>query len=270
MNADPHDLLGAFAQALRNPTLPAPPGLRCWNGSDPAHRLAVHRNTMLLSLTRALGETFPVLQRALGADGFAALARAFIAVHPPRSPVLAAYGDELPAFLAAAPAAARRPWLPDLARLEQLRVLACNAADALPLPDETIPAQLAQPAALPGARLRLHPSLAVCSSEHAVVSLWLAWQDGEGNAALSTAGEAAVVLRDGDDVLVLKVPAHAASCVQALAAGATLELAAQAAATVATTTDAAPGAQHWTLADTLALLIRHHAIVGWQPGAVPA
>ena len=76
-----------------------------------------------------------------------------------------------------------------------------------------------------------------------------------------------MVLRDGDEVLVLRVPSAAACCVQALGDGQTLQAAVQ---TATASADPAPDTEPWAMADTLALLIRHNAIVGWQPGSAPA
>ena len=51
-----------FAQALLDPSVRAPGGLRSWNGSDVQGRLAVHRNNVVGSLIDALATTFPAGQ----------------------------------------------------------------------------------------------------------------------------------------------------------------------------------------------------------------
>lgn len=48
----------AIAAALLDPAQPCPPGLTTWNGSDPAHRFAVYRNNVIVSLVDALADTF--------------------------------------------------------------------------------------------------------------------------------------------------------------------------------------------------------------------
>src|SRR5262245_48093331 len=83
---------------------------------DPRQRVQIYRNHLRISLREALAATFPVIRRLVGEDYFAAVARAFVERHPPRSPVLAEYGADLPAFLAEAPNAPA--YLPDVARLE--------------------------------------------------------------------------------------------------------------------------------------------------------
>ena len=81
-----------FAAALLDAGLPPPPGLRAWNGSDPARRFGVYRNNVIVSLVGALGDTFPVVRRLVGDDFFDAMAGVHVRAHPPASPVLAHYG----------------------------------------------------------------------------------------------------------------------------------------------------------------------------------
>ena len=53
MNPHPNPLQPDWAAALLDPERPPPPGLRAWNGSDPARRFAVHRNNVVASLVSA-------------------------------------------------------------------------------------------------------------------------------------------------------------------------------------------------------------------------
>ena len=165
-----------FVRALLDPTLPAPPGLATWNGSDPALRFAVYRNNVVVSLVAALADTFPVVRELVGADFFTAMARLYVAEQPPSSPVLAHYGDGFADWVGQFEPAAAVPYLADIARLERARVRAYHAADAPLLGADTIAAQLADPERLPAARLQLHPSVTVLASPWAVVSLWAAHQ----------------------------------------------------------------------------------------------
>lgn len=242
-----------FAEALLHPAAPCPPGLRTFDGSDPAARFAVHRNNVVASLVAALAETFEVTRRLVGDDFFGAMARQFVCAHPPRSPVLADYGDAFAPFIAGFAPAAPLPYLPDMARLERARVRACHAADAAPLAGEAIAALITDPAALAASRPALHPSLQLVVSDFGVVSLWAAHQ-GQGDIAQvdAFAAEAALVLRDDDgDVAVVPVPLASARFFGHLLEGATL---AQAAAAQAP----------FDLAGSLAILIRHRAITAWR------
>lgn len=249
----------AFAAALLDAGAAPPAGLRAWNGSDPARRFGVHRNNVVAGLTRALGDTFPVLRRLVGAPFFDAMAGVYLRAHPPASPVLAHYGAGFADWLEGFAPARGLPWLPDMARLEFARVAACHAADAMPLAPEALAARQADAAALPGARLRLHPSCRVLRSRYAVHTLWAAHQgDGEMPVIAIDRPGAALVLRDADDeVLAIGIAPAAADFIAALLGRATLAEALQCAAGV-------------DLAATLALLIRHGAIAGWQREGEPS
>lgn len=174
----------AFAEALLSPESDHPPGLRTWNGSDPGPRFAVYRNNLVVSLVDALADTYPVVQEMVGVEFFRAMAREFVRLQPPSSPVLAHYGAGFAEFIAAFPPAASLPYLPDLARLEMMRVEVYHAADDA-------------------------PAMRVLHSRHAVASLWSAHQVNDVDAALAqvdpAVAEIALVLRNGLDVLVMRI-----------------------------------------------------------------
>jgi hypothetical protein len=212
----PHEHLH-FARALLDPAAPLPAGLRAWNGSDPAVRLDVYRNNVVASLVAALGETFPVVRELVGAAFFDAMAARFVRRHPPRSPVLAQYGEGFAAFVADFEPAASLPYLPDVARLEYARVQAHHAADAPVLDEAVVAAALADVEALPARRWALQPSLALVRSNHAVVSIWAAHQGVLDLADVDVARpETALVVRRDADVLVIGVDAGTAAFVDAL------------------------------------------------------
>ncbi len=242
----------AFARALLDPALPCPPGLIAWNGSDPARRFAVHRNNVVVSLVDALADTFPVMQELVGPKFFRAMAALFVRHVPPRSPVLAHYGEALPAFIEGFEPAAALPYLADVARLEYARLQACHAADAEPAAAEALQQALSQPERLARLRLVCHPSVRVLASRFAVVSLWAAHQQQDAPQLPDpfAAAEAALVLRDALDVLVLPVAASTAAFVGALLKGAAFA-------------DAASAAPDADLPSALALapLARHGALV---------
>jgi hypothetical protein len=251
----------AWAQALLDPQAALPPGLRAWNGSNPRQRFDVHRNTVVSSLIDALAQTFVVTQQLVGEAFFRTLARQFVVARPPRSPVLWTYGDELPDFIAAYAPAQGLPYLADVARLEHARVLAFHAADAQVMSHEALARQLADPDALPHAKLGLHPSVQVLASPHSVVSIWAAHQRaGTVGPTAVDHPEAALVLRAGDDVLVQAIEPACAAWIEALKGGHALADAIDAAAQA--TPDAAPALD---LRAAFALLITHGAICAWIP-----
>jgi hypothetical protein len=257
----------AFADALLHPAAGCPPGLRAHNGSDPQVRFNVHRNNVVTSLVSALADGFPVTRQLVGEAFFNAMAQCYVVAQPPVSPLLGEHADGFAAFIAAFAPAAGLPYRADVARLERARVRAFHAADAEPLAPDAIAARLADPAALARAGVELHPSVELLQSDHAVVSLWAAHQ---GHGAIEQVNpfvpEAALVLREDDDAVVLRVPLAAARFLRRLAEGASL---ADAAAAGAGHAAAAPDAP-FDLAASLALLIGHRAIIAWRHPLEPA
>ncbi len=246
-----------FAAALLAPDSLCPPGLVAWNGSDPARRFAVYRNNVVVGLIDALADSFPVTQELVGEEFFRAMAREFVRVTPPRSPVLALYGEGFAEFILDFAPAGSLPYLPDVARLEMLRVLSFHAADATPVRQEHIGRLLADEAALPQARLEMHPSLFLLASAHAVVSLWAAHQSESAArqlAGLDTApAETALVCRHALEVEIFRIESGTACFISALQQNFELGEAAE----QALAQDAA-----FDLAGTLALLLRAGAITG--------
>jgi hypothetical protein len=241
----------SFAAALLDPDLPCPSGLRVWNGSDPAARLAVYRNNVLGALSTALADNFPVVQELVGSAFFRAMACAYARQAPPGVPMLARYGAGFAEFISRFEPARSLPYLADVARLEFARVQAHDAADAAPLPAEAVALALNCGARSGELQLALHPSLAVLSSPWAVVSLWAAHQ-GVGNlATLDWAQpEEALVLRPALEVLVLRCPPGTACFANALAQGMSLGEAASRAGSVA----------GFDLSASLSMLVRHGAL----------
>lgn len=214
-----------WAQALLAPAFPTPTDLVTHNGSDPTRRLDVYRNNVVVSLVDALASTFPVTQQLLGEDFFRAMAQVFVRQQPPRSPVLARYGAQLPAFIAHFAPAASVPYVGNVARLEWLRLQALHAADTVPLAIDAISQCMADPEALARTRWQLASSLQLFSSPFAAVSLWAAHQEGSGF-ALENVGveqaESAWIFRSDLDVMVLQTASGAHALAQGLHAGAPL------------------------------------------------
>ncbi|MDP4299672.1 HvfC/BufC N-terminal domain-containing protein [Leptothrix discophora] len=210
-----------FAAALRDTSRPIPPGLKTWNGSDPAQRFAVHRNNVRVALVDALAGTFPVTRCLVGDDFFRAMAAVYATQHLPRSRVVALYGDTLPEFIDAFEPAATLPWLGDVARLEHARVQACHAADAEPVLARHVSQALALGEALADVRLGLHPSVRLLRSAHAVATVWAAHQteDGEPEPFDPDGPEDVLVVRPSLDVQVLRLPPGAAAFLAAAGQG---------------------------------------------------
>lgn len=242
----------AFFEALLDPDQPPPAGLTTWNGSDPATRFAVYRNNVMASLIDALADTYPVTQELVGEAFFRAMARLFVLAEPPRSRVLAFYGQSFPDFVEHFPPAASVPYLADVARLEMLRVHACHAADDDVLSIASLAEIMTDANALPDLQPAFHPSVSLLRSPYAVVSLWAAHQGITELASVDPhVPEQALVVRPDLEVEVMMLDAGAGDFVAHLMQGASLGHAAEQAAR------AHPG---FDLARILGLLIQKQAL----------
>jgi hypothetical protein len=238
----------AFAAGLFDAT-PAPVGLVAWNTATPERRYGVYRNNVMASLTAALASRFPAAESIVGSDFFRAMARAFIEAHPPASPVLLTYGDDLPDFVTAFTPARELAYLPDVMRLEIARGRAYHAADVSPLG----PAVLAaiDPALVGTLVFTPHPASSVLSSPYPMVTIW-AMNAGERPLAPIAVwqGEHALIARPHLTVEVTPLSPGGAVFFHRLAAGSTLAIAAE---------RAVSGHADFDLSENLAVLLRSGA-----------
>jgi hypothetical protein len=210
-----------FAAALIDPSLAVPEGLTAWNGPKPTRRFGVYRNNVAIGLIGALASRFPAAERIVGEKFFAAMAHEFIQLHPPRSPLLLAYGDDFPDFVESFEPAREITYLADVMRLEALRGQAYHAADALPL-DAALLATI-EPAGLAELTFVPHPSTSVARSAHPAVTIW-AMNTGEIELAdiNDWSGEDALVARPQMIVEVHRLPSGGATFLEELFSGAAL------------------------------------------------
>jgi hypothetical protein len=218
----------SFAEALLNADLPIPYGITAHNAAVPARRFAIYRNNVVVSLGKALKIRFPVVEKIVGEEFFAAMARVFVMEQPPRSPLLATYGDEFAAFIAAFEPARELPYLADVARLEAARTRSYHAADATPIgPGHFVELNTD---AVGGIRIDVHPSTAIVRSAYPIVTIW-AMNSGEQELAPieNWRGEDALVSRPYLEVEVRALPLGGAAFLLALAGGLPLSEATEAA-----------------------------------------
>lgn len=211
------DLQRNFSKALLDPEHTMPAGVTAPTAAA-SERFAIYRNNVIVGLVGALRSRFPAVEKIVGAEYFAALARVFVSGHPPRSPVLLDYGDDFAAFLERFEPARELPYLPDVARIESARVRAYHAADD-PACEASDLGSVA-PDALPGTRMVLRDAVAVVCSVHPVVTIW-AMNSGEQPVVeiADWTGECALIARPGRDVIVRRIGAGFAAFVAALRAG---------------------------------------------------
>lgn len=217
-DAMPATYEASFAKALFCAEPGLPPAIAAHSAAAPARRFAIYRNNVMASLAAALARRYPVIERLVGGEFFAAMARQFVTLHPPRSPLLAQYGEAFADFIAGFKPARELPYLADVARLEAARTRAYHAEDAVPLGADSFAALDAE--ALGDIRLLLHPSAAILRSPFPVVTIW-AMNSGELEPQpIETGhGEDALVVRPHLDVEIRALPPGGAAFLQSLADG---------------------------------------------------
>lgn len=201
-----------FTQALFTPGAP-PLGLVDPVGRPAGKRFDVYRNNVIVSLTEALEVAFPVVRKLVGEANFKVLARAFLAAHPPKSPRLMLWGDDLAEFLRNfAPTQSTR-YLPDVARLEQAIRESYHAADATPIDAAELGAL--DPEALLAARIQIAPAVRVITSNWPVHAIWR-FNTEPGAPKPSMASEDVIVTRPAYDPAPALLPAGGGAFLSAL------------------------------------------------------
>jgi len=146
---------------------------------EPAQRLQLYRNNLVIGLTDALAAVFPVLKQLVGEDFFRVTCRDFIPAFPPRQAALHEFGEAFPDFIRSFEPASSLPYLADVAELEWAWREAYHAADA----DQLDAMQLQQVSPEQQAELRfvLHPAARLLKSEYPVHRIWQVNQEGYGD-----------------------------------------------------------------------------------------
>lgn len=170
------DSQAALAELLRRPEpLPAddPRALAIAAGSarlSPVEQVDVYREQFFLRHVDVLREDFSTIAHYLGDDAFEALAKDYLAKHPPSSFTLRDLGHAFPSFVA------HDPVLSDLARLEWAFVTAFDAKDVPPFDTATI-ANVPEDA-WPHARIVFHPALQLVATDVAAQDYRAAVKEG--------------------------------------------------------------------------------------------
>jgi hypothetical protein len=244
-----------FAAAILDPALPMPDGLVGPDGEPGPKRFAVYRNNVVAGLTETLRDAFPAVHRIVGTDFFRAMARAYVMVEPPRSPIMLDYGAGFPDFVRQFEPAATLPYLADVARIERAWTEAYHAPEVAPI-DPGVFMAIA-PDQLPAIQLALHPSLRLVRSQFPALTIWqMNVADGvPAPVDVAAGGEDLLVVRPLADVEVRLIPQGSLEFLQALADGKPV-LAALEAALIASS--------RFDLSANLSDLLRAGAVVGYS------
>lgn len=196
----------AFRAALVYPNTQPPKGVTNPDGVPATKRFDVYRNNVAVSRTDALETAFPVVEKLVGNDFFRAMAGVYLRAHPPKSPMMMFYGEDMPAFLAGFGPAQSVPYLPDVARLELALRHSYHAADAPPLAPDAL-AQLA-PDTLPHVTFGFAPSVFLVASKYPLQSIW--WANTHGGDIGKTAQPTLITRPEFDPAVDALTPQQAA------------------------------------------------------------
>lgn len=161
---------GTFRRAVLSPEVSRPDGLSDGMGQPAGRRFDVYRNNVAVSLTEALETAFPVIQKLVGEANFKLLAGAFLRQHPPSSPLMMFYGQEMPEFLTGFGPTSSLGYLPDVARLELALRESYHAADADAIDPTRL--QALAPDELMSSTFSLAPSLRLIRSPWPIHAIW--------------------------------------------------------------------------------------------------
>ncbi len=205
---------------------------------DPAARIAIYRNN-------ALGN-----YRA----------------HPSPRGDVNRYGGELPRFLGAYPPARELPYLRDVARLEWAIDQANIAADAPPF---DLAAVRAIPEALLGElRFVLHPSAQFVVSAYPIFHIWQVNQPshaGDDRVDLAEGGDALLVRRAADGVVIERLATGEHAFLAALAGNRSLNDAMERACSIETSFDLAGALRRHVTAGTVVGFLAASDVSSWTP-----
>ena len=206
-----HERQRLFADALLHPPQ---------TGFD---AIAPYRQSIRRNYRNALGATFRVVKRLVGAPFFNAAVDAYVAIHPSVAADLNVYGDAFDAFLAHYPPACALHYLPDVARLEWAIDCVHNAAEAHDSTQDVLSALASVPAeSLAGLRVRLAAACRLIASPFPLLRIYVTNQDGyEGDTrvSLDEGGARLLVRRAAHGVVVEALGAGEHAWLTALAAG---------------------------------------------------
>lgn len=214
----------AFTRALLDPARPAPDGVVRPDGTPASKRFDVYRNNVIVSLSDAMGDAFPVIKALVGEEFFTAMAGVYVRQSPPKSPLIMFYGADFAEFLDEFEPAASLPYLPDVARLEHARRVAYHAADD-PTADLTPLAAMDEPT-LMGLKFTLQSATQIVRSDHPVFSIWR-FNSTEDKSPVGQAPEDVLITRPTDRVEMQTLPVGGAAFLHALQGGMTLAAAAE-------------------------------------------
>lgn len=182
---------------------------------SPVEQLEVYREQFWLRHTSSLVDDFPGLSGLLGQNRWEALVEAYLAAHPPRTPLLRDLGHGLPEFVAERHELPERELASDLARLEWTYVELFDAPEVAPITAEELSGVGND--AWPRARLLFKPALRLLRLAYPVDSLRRRILQQQFHGELPARAPRCVVVHRHDLRLAEEtLPSHAALLLEAL------------------------------------------------------
>lgn len=210
----------AFRAALLDAQADVPAGLTDGAGAPAGRRYAVYRNNVAVSLTEALRTGFPVIRKLLGDENFDHIAGVYLRAHPPSSPLMMHYGQQMPEFLAGFAPLEHLGYLADMARLELALRASYHAADAPPLDGARLAGLPAED--LVRIRLRFAPAVRLIPSPWPLFDIWRFNQE-PGAPKPKAGAQSVLVIRPEFDPQPLPLSPAEAEATRLLIDGQTLE-----------------------------------------------
>jgi hypothetical protein len=224
-------------------------------GMKPEARIGIYRANVLGNYRKALAAAYPVIKRLVGAPFFDAASDNFVRGHPSTRGDINRYGADFSEFLGTYPPARDLEYLPDVARLEWAIDQANIARDAASF---DFAALASVPAKLHGElRFSLHPSAQLIVSTFPILHVWQANQPSCGadeHIDLGEGGDTLLVLRRPSDVggiAIERISQAEHHLLATLAAGRTLDEAANRCAAMAPEFDLAAALQRHVAGNTI-------------------
>lgn len=189
---------------------------------SPVDQVDVYREQFWLRHVASLAEDFPTVKYLLGgAPAFEALARRYLAAHPPRTFRLEELGADMAAFLRTDPQTASDPLYADCAAVEYGFIEAVSAAD--PRPFDAASLAGAGEDALMSATLVMQAPLRLVATQHPVHEFRDAVRGGASPARPEVAPTHLAIFRSGIELRYFALEPAAFAVVEALLAGLPLD-----------------------------------------------
>ena len=185
-------------------------------------RYNVYRNNIMSSLIEALEANFPTVRTLIGAENFTNLARDFVRAHPPKSQILAHYGDDFAPFIEAHPNLRQFPYLSEMAKIDHLIRESYHAKDHEPLAIEKLAS--IPPEEIGSYAIDLAPSLRFHASPYPIFDIWQ-FAQGNGPAPKTSGPQSILILREGFDPKVYALDPNHIPVLRALQKGESLVIA---------------------------------------------